>query len=125
MADIIAKLRYFPLGPVAGTLKPIQAGDFDTMASKHGVVITLDRIEGKNSRMSGDKVREETMESAVEEISQLVITVIAQDEASFRKAVEELVKKYRAPRTVYATLGSNEEGRRLLSGIFDENDGWA
>jgi hypothetical protein len=125
MADIMAKLRYFPLGPVAGTPVAIQTGDIDAIAHRYGVTITLDKVEGKNSQIDGDTIREETMESSVEDISQLVITVIAQDETSFRKAVEELVTKYRAPRTVYATLGSSEQGRQLLSQIFDENDGWS
>jgi hypothetical protein len=125
MADIEVKLRYFPLGPVVGTAVPVQAGDLDAIAKKYGVTITLDRIKGKNSQVQGESIHEETMESTVEEISQEVITVTAKDEASFRKAVGELVKKYRAPRTVYATLGSSEEGKRLLTQIADEYDGWS
>lgn len=125
MADIVAKLRYFPLGPVAGTAVPILTSDLDAVADRHRVSITLDKIEGEGSQIKGDTIREETMASSIEEISQFVITVTSQDEASFRKAIEELVKKYRAPRTVYATLGSSEQGKRLLSRIFDEYDGWS
>jgi hypothetical protein len=125
MSDITVKLRYFPLGPVVGTAVPIRTGDLDAIAGKHGVTITLEKIKGKNSQVQGESIREETMESTVEEITQEVITVTSQDEVSFRKAVGELIRKYRAPRTVYATLGSNEEGKRLLSRISDEYDGWS
>jgi len=38
--------------------------------------------------------------------------------------IRALVKKYRAPRTTYATLGSDERARRMMVDMFDEEDGW-
>ena len=124
MVDIVAKLRYFPLGPVCGPAVPVRVRDLDDIATRYNVGITLDEVEGKNAHKDGDAIREETIESTVEEISQLIITVTSQDKNSFKKAISELVAKYRAPRTVYGTWGSNEEGKRLLSRVFEENDGW-
>ena len=53
MADIMAKLRYFPLGPISGVAVPIQQPDLEDIAAEHGVLITLDNIEGKDLEISG------------------------------------------------------------------------
>ncbi len=125
MADIMAKLRYFPLGLVSGPAVPIMERDLDDIAGKCGAIIELEKIEGKTAQVSGDMIREETIDHAIEEISQDVITVTSQDEDSFAETIRELVRKYRAPRTVFATWGSSERGKQIISRVFDENDGWA
>jgi hypothetical protein len=125
MKNIIAKLRYFPLGPVAGPATPIKAQDLDTIAARHGVSISLENVRGKTAQGSGDSLHEETMNTSFEEITQDVITVASTKEAPFRKAVSELVRKYRAPRTVFGTMGSNERGKQIVAEICDEYDGWA
>ncbi|GAI03020.1 unnamed protein product, partial [marine sediment metagenome] len=61
---------------------------------------------------------------AIEEITQSIVTVSAEDEEAFQGVVRALVKKYRAPRTTYATVGSDERVRRIIAELFDEEDGW-
>ena len=125
MENITAKLRYFPLGPVAGPAVPIQTSDLEAIAAEHAVLITLEAIEGKNLATEGDRMLEETMDSSLEEITQSVITITSPNEDSFRDAVREVIGKYKAPRTVYATWGSNETGKRIISEILDGDDGWS
>ena len=124
MPEIIGKLRWFPLGPVAGPLVPIKKEDLDNMAKQCGVSISLDEVIGKNRREAGGVMYEDTLGRGIEEVSQTVVTVSADEEDAFRKAIQALVKRYRAPRTTYATLGSNERGKRIIAELFDEEDGW-
>jgi hypothetical protein len=124
MAEIIAKLRYFPLGAVAGPATPIKKSDIDSIASKHGVTISLEEVKGKNSQIAGDVIREETMDSTVEDVTQSVVTVTTDNEKDGSEALKDLIKKYRSPRTVFGLLGSNEKGKSLAVRICDEYDGW-
>jgi hypothetical protein len=124
MSDIIAKLRYYPLGPVAGPAMPIITQDLDTIAARHGVSISVENIRGKTAQGSGDSLHEKTMNTPFEEITQDVITVTSAQETPFRKAVAELIRKYRAPRTVFGTMGSNEQGKQIVAEVCDEYDGW-
>ena len=124
MTDITAKLRYFPLGPVAGPAEPITLQDLNNIAARHGVSISLDNIRGKTARIDGDGIHEQTMNIPYEEITQDVITVTAAHEGEFRTAVQELVHKYRAPRTVFGTMGSSERGKQIVAEVCDEYDGW-
>ena len=125
MTGITAILRYFPLGTVAGPANPIKFEDVEAIAEKHNISISLEEVTGKNALIEEGMLREDTMNSALEEISQSVITVSAQDEASFRAAIKDLVHEYRAPRTVYGTWGSSEKGKQIVAEIFDEYDGWS
>ncbi len=124
MEQILAILRYFPLGRVAGTAVPISRSDIVAIAEKHNVSITLEELKGENLQIEAEKMREETMNSRIEEISQSVITIVSTDEIAVGKAIKDLIKKYRAPRTVYGTWGSNQRGNQIISGICDEDDGW-
>jgi hypothetical protein len=124
MPQIIATLRYFPLGAVAGAAEPIVKSDLDAIAKKHGVSIELKEITGKNAKITGDVITEETMNNPIEEITQSAITVSSDNETAFQNAVQELIRKYRAPRTVYGTLGSNEMGKVIVSRLCDVYDGW-
>ena len=124
MPEIMAKIRWFPVGPTAGSLVPIKKEDLDNIAKQCGVSISLEEVIGKDRREVGDVIYEDTIGRGIEEISQNVVTVSADEEDAFRKAIRALVKKYRAPRTTYATLGSNERGKRLMVELFDEDDGW-
>lgn len=116
MAEIMAKIRWFPLGPIEGPLEPIKKDDLDSIAKKYGVSISLEEMRGV--------VQGETRGKAIEEITQSIVTVSAGDEEAFRGVVRALVKKYRAPRTTYATLGTDERIRRMIAELFDEEDGW-
>jgi hypothetical protein len=120
----MAKLRYFPLDPVAGPPAPIRKEDLDRIAAETGAAISLHNVVARNRTTSGGIVREETMDSTMDEVSQDVITVSSDHETAFRSAIRSLIKLYRAPRTVYATWGSNEKGATLVSELCDEDDGW-
>ena len=124
MPELMAKLRWFPIGPTAGSLVPIKEEDLHSIAKQYGVSISLEEVVGKNRREVGGIIHEETLGRGIEEISQNVVTVSADDEEPFRGVIRALVKKYRAPRTTYATLGSNERARRIMIELFDEEDGW-
>jgi hypothetical protein len=124
MESIIAKLRYFPLDPVAGPPVPIGKADLDRIAREAGASISLQNVVAANRTVAGGIVREETMDSKIDEISQDIITVSADSESSFRSAIRSLIKLYRAPRTVYATWGSSEKGAAIVLELCDEDDGW-
>jgi len=116
MAEIMGKLRWFPLGPIEGPLEPIKKDDLDKIARNYGVNVSLEEMRGA--------VQGETRGKAIEEITQWVVTVSTDDEEAFRGVIRALVKKYRAPRTTYATLGSDEKARRMIVELFNEEDGW-
>ena len=124
MEELIAVLRYFPLDPVTNPPNPIRKADLDKIARETGADIALDSVSNKDRTVDGDVIREETMNSAIEEVSQEVITVSAGDETAFRSAVRALFKLYRAPRTVFGTWGSSPRGREIVFRLCDEYDGW-
>ncbi len=116
MAEFTTTLRWFPLGPIEGPLEPIKKDDLDNIAKQHGVRISLEETRGA--------VQGETRGKAIEEITQHIVTISTDDEEALRGVVRALIKKYRAPRTTYATLGSDERARRIIVELFDEEDGW-
>jgi hypothetical protein len=124
MDSIVAKLRYFPLDAVAGPPMAIRKEDLDRIAAETGTEISLHNVIARNRTINSGIVREETMDSTIDEVSQDVITVSSDKETAFCSAIRSLIKLYRAPRTVYATWGSNEKGASLVSELCDEDDGW-
>jgi hypothetical protein len=124
MENINAKLRYFPLDAVAGPPVPIKRDALEKIARETHTDISLQSITAKNRIVQGDIIREETMDSSIEEVTQDVITVSSGDETTFRLAIRSLIKLYRAPRTVFGTWGSSERGSELVSELCDEHDGW-
>jgi hypothetical protein len=116
MTEITCQLRWFPLGPIEGPLEPIKKEDLDRMAKNHGVNVSLEEMRGA--------VLGETRGKAIDQITQWMVTISADNEEAFRGMIRALVKKYRAPRTTYATLGSAENVRRMIEEMFDEEDGW-
>jgi len=124
MEELIAVLRYFPLDPVTNPPNPISKADLDKIARETGSSISLDMVVNKGQTIDGDVIREDTMNSAIEEVSQEVITVSCKDETAFRSAVRALLKLYRAPRTVFGTWGSSQRGREIVYRLCDEDDGW-
>ena len=125
MAEIMAKIRYHPLGPACGPFVPIKKSDLDNIAREQGVVISLEEIVGKNRQEVGGNIREETMDSTIEEITQTVVMVSADDEGAFREAVRALIKKYGGPRTTFSTWGSTDRGKWIVGELCDEDDGWS
>jgi hypothetical protein len=124
MEELTAVLRYFPLDPVTNPPNPIRQADLDRIARETGTTITLAAVSGKTRTGEGDAIREDTMNSTIEEVSQDVITVAAPDETAFSRALRALIKLYRAPRTVFGTWGSSPRGREIVFRLCDEYDGW-
>ena len=125
MPEIMAKIRFHPLGPSAGPFMPIREKELDNIAKKYGISISLEEIVGKNRQGVGDAFREETMDSTIEEISQTVVTLSSENEKAFRGAVRALIDKYGAPRTTYSTWGSTERGKWIVDELCDDADGWS
>lgn len=121
----MAKMRYHPLGPICGPFTPIKKDDLDRIAKEHAVSISVEELVGKNRQEVGGIIREETMNSTLEEITQTVITVSAEDEGTFREAARALIKKYGGPRTTYSTWGSTDRGKWVVAELCDEEDGWS
>ena len=124
MEELTAVLRYFPLDPVTNPPNPLRQADLDRIARETGTTITLAAVVGKSRTVEGDAIREDTMNSAIEEVSQDVITVTSNDEKPLTLAVRALFKLYRAPRTVFGTWGSSPRGREIIYRQCDEYDGW-
>ena len=125
MEKIMAKLRWLPLGPSCGPNVPIIQKDLDEIAKQHGVNISVEEVIAKNLQKQGDVIREETMESTLEDITQTVVTVSADDERGFRETILALFKKYRSPRTTQSYWGSSEKGKDIILDVLDEYDGWS
>ena len=124
MEEIIGKLRWLPLGPTCGPAVPIKKSDLDKIAKSSGADISVEEVKGKNMKVDGETIREDTMESTLEDITQTVVTVSATDEGAFREAVRALIKKYYAPRTTQSFWGSTDKGKLLITELLDEHDGW-
>jgi len=124
MEAIMAKLRWLPLGPACGPNGPITKKDLDKIAKQHGVNISVEEVIAKNLQRHGNVIREETMDSTLEEITQTVVTVSASNEKAFRDAILALFKKYRSPRTTQSYWGSSEKGKDIIFDLLDEYDGW-
>ena len=125
MEKIMAKLRWLPLGPSCGPTVPIIQKDLDEIAKQHGVNIFVEEVIAQNLQKQGDVIREETMESTLEDITQTVVTVSADDERGFRETILALFKKYRSPRTTQSYWGSSEKGKDIILDVLDEYDGWS
>ncbi len=102
-----------------------QKSDLDKIAREYGVDISMEEVAGKNLKVEGGMMREDTMDSTLEEITQTAVTVSAKDEGAFRNAVRALIKKYHAPRTTQAFWGSTDRGKWIVTELLDEYDGWA
>ena len=120
MTEIVAKMRWYPGDP----LVPIERADLDVLAKQHGVRLSVEEVQGKGRRMVGDILREDTETKTIDEVTQTMVMVSASNEGAFRDAIRALIKRYRAPRTTYATWDSTEEGKRIVDELSDEEDGW-
>lgn len=125
MEEIMAKLRWLPLGPACGPNVPITKKDLDKIAKQHGVNISVEEVIAKNLQRHGNVIREETMDSTLGEITQTVVTVSAANEEAFRDTILALFKKYRSPRTTQSYWGSSEKGKDIILDVLDEYDGWS
>jgi len=120
MPTLIGKLRWYP----GDALVEIRAEDLERIAHQCGVSITLNEVEGKDFFTDGEMVLEETGKELLEEVTQTVITISASTEQAFRECLLKVINKYRAPRTVYSTWGSDERAKKIFEEVADAWDGW-
>lgn len=111
----LVKLRYYPGDP----LQEIKEEDLRGIAEKWRLRIAVEELRGD---VKG--AQEETLDKNLEEITQMVITVVGDRVSSLRGGLKELIKRYRGPRTVYALWGSNSAGEDIAREIIEEMDGW-
>jgi hypothetical protein len=118
MAKYVLKLRYYQGDP----LEEIKEKDLKEVAGECGVMISYEKIE--NREMKDGLLMEDTLDKRIEDISQEVITVSADEEEGLSNCIRTLYKKYRCPRTPYSLLGSNEAGEKIAKGLMDIHGGW-
>jgi hypothetical protein len=112
----LVKLRYYPGDP----LQEIREEDLQLIAEQCGLVIGLEAVGGEVVQ----GVYEKTLDKALEEITQQVITIEGEQESSLREGLRKVIARYRAPRTVYAFWGSNPAGMAIARETIEEMDGW-
>ncbi len=118
MARYLVKLRYYPGDP----LEEIREKDLNGFEREYGVKISYEKIEKREMR--GGLLMERTLDSRIEDISQEVITMSADQENNFSDCLIALYKKYRCPRTPYSLLGSNEAGQKIAKKLMNVHGGW-
>ena len=118
MAEYIVRLRYYQGDP----LEEIKEKDLKDVARECDVMISYEKIE--NRQMRDGLLMENTLDKRIEDISQEVITISADEEERFSRCIRALYEKYRCPRTPYSLLGSNEAGEKIAKGLMDIYGGW-
>ena len=111
----LVKLRYYPGDP----LQEIRKEDLQRIAVQWGLMIGLAAI---GREVPGEA--EKTLDKALEEITQQVITMEGDEGPPLRGGLKEIIAHYRAPRTVYALWGSNPAGMAIARETIEEMDGW-
>jgi hypothetical protein len=117
---LTGKLRWYP----GDALVEIKQEDLEKIADQCGVHISLNEVEAKDLFTEGEMVLEETGKKSLEEVTQTVVTISAPTEETFRECVLRMVDKYRAPRAVYSTWGSDERAKEIFEEVVDAWDGW-
>ena len=120
MQTLTGKLRWYP----GDALVEIKREDLGKIAHQCGVNITLNEVEGKDLFTEGKMVLEETGNKPLEEVTQTVVIISAPTEHAFRECLLRIIDKYRAPRTVYSTWGSDERAKEIFAELADAWDGW-
>ncbi len=120
MQRLMGKLRWYP----GDALIEIKLEDLEKIAHQWGASIILDEVKGKNFFHEGKMVLEETEKEPLEEVTQTVVTISAPTEHAFRECLLKMIDKYRAPRTVYSTWGSDERAQEIFQEVADVWDGW-
>jgi hypothetical protein len=117
---LTGKLRWYP----GDASVEIRQEDLEKIGDQCGVRITLKEVKARDLFPEGKMVLEETGKKPLEEVTQTVVTISAPTENAFRECVLRMVDKYRAPRTVYSTWGSDERAKEIFQEVADAWDGW-
>ncbi len=117
---LTGKLRYYP----GDALVDIRQKDLETIASRYKAHLTVDEVKARDFFTEGQLVLEETGKKSLEEVTQTVVTLSAPTEHAFKECLLKLIDKYRAPRSVYSTWGSDERAKEIFQEVADQWDGW-
>jgi hypothetical protein len=120
MQSLTGKLRWYP----GDAFVEIRKEDLEKIANQSGVSISLNEVKGKDFFTEGKMVLEETGNKSLEEMTQTVVTISAPTEHAFRECLLKIIDKYRAPRTVYSTWGSDERAKEIFAEVAAVWDGW-
>ncbi len=120
MQTLMGKLRWYP----GDALVEIRYEDLEEIARQCGVNITFNEVRGKDLIDEGEMVLEETGDKPFEEITQTLVTISAPKEEAFKECLLKIIDKYRAPRTVFSTWGSDERAKEIFEEVTDQWDGW-
>jgi hypothetical protein len=120
MQMLTGKFRWYP----GDALVEIRREDLEKIAHQCGVNITLDEVNGKDLSTEGERILERTENEPLEEVTQTVVAISAPTEQAFRECLLRIINRYRAPRTVYSTWGSDERAKEIFAELADDWDGW-
>jgi len=120
MKTLTGKFRWYP----GDALVEMRQKDLEKIADQCGVSITLNEVKGKDLFTEGKMVLEETVNKPLGEVTQTVVTISAPTEHAFKESLLRIIDKYRAPRTVYSTWGSDERAKEIFAEVADTWDGW-
>ena len=111
----LVTFRYYPGDP----LQEIREAELREIADHWGLHIAFAEVRGDVK-----DGREATLDKDLEAITQSIITIEGDKEASLRAGLRDIITKYRSPRTCYALWGSNPEGQAIAMDTIEEQDGW-
>ena len=117
---LAGKLRYYP----GDALVKIRQEDLEIIASQHKAHMTVDEVKTKDLLTEGKMLVEETANKPLEDVTQTVVTISAPTEHAFKQCLLKIIDKYRAPRSVYSTWGSDERAKEIFQEVADQWDGW-
>jgi hypothetical protein len=117
---LTGKLRYYP----GDALVEIRPDDLEEIANQYHAHITVNEVRAKDLFTEGKLVLEETGNKSLEEVTQTIVTLSAPTEHAFKECLLKLIDKYRAPRSVYSTWGSDERAKEIFQEVADQWDGW-
>jgi hypothetical protein len=117
---LTGKLRYYP----GDALVEIRQEDLEKIANQYKAHMTVDEVKAQDLFTEGKMVLEETGNKPLEEVTQTVVTISAPTEHAFKECLRKIIHKYRAPRSVYSTWGSDERAKEIFQEVADQWDGW-
>lgn len=120
MQTLTGTLRWYP----GDASVEIRQEDLEKIAHQCGVSITLNKVKGEDFFTEGKMVLEETGNKSLEEVTQTIVTILAPTEHALKDCFLRMIDKYRAPRTVYSTWGSDERAKEIFNEVTDSWDGW-
>lgn len=122
MAELLGKMRWYP----GDALIPIKQDRLAQIAQKHGVRLSLKEVVGKDQKvLPGNVIVEWNWEMPIDEATQSIVTIEADDEESFRRCARELIDTYRGPVPMWGMWGSTKRAENIINELLDQDDCWS